>query len=321
LKPRLVVLAPDALFRSFFDDARRRRLDRSFRWVRLTRGVRAALADADGLITTWDSPRFGPELRGIAPRLRIIGHCGGEVRARFARPLFARCTITNAPAPMARYVAELAVTFLLHAARNVDAHRAALRRGSTAVYRAIHEHGVGEETILGQTVGVVGFGKIGRAIAALLRPFGVNLLIHDPYVSNATASWPEVLKSRYLVLAAALTEQTRGMLDRRSLAQLPDGAVVINVARGGLVDMGALTMEVRRGRLRCALDVTDPEEPLPPRHPLRRARGALVTPHVGAAHREVRARIADTVMDDLERFFGGKRVRNRVTEGMLERMT
>jgi phosphoglycerate dehydrogenase-like enzyme len=321
MKPRLVVLAPDALFRSFFDDDRRRRLDRSFRWARVTRGTRSALADADGLVTTWDSPRFGPELAEVAPRLRIIGHCGGEVGARFARPLFRRLTITNAPAPMARHVAELAVTFLLHAARNLDAHRDALRRGSTAVYRAIHDHGVGEETILGRTVGLVGLGRIGRAVASLLRPFGVTLVIHDPYVRNATTSWREVLKARYLVLAAALTDETRGMLDRRALAQLPDGAVVINVARGGLVDLDALTDEVRRGRLRCALDVTDPLEPLPPRHPLRRARGALLTPHVGAAHREVRGLIADMVMDDLERFFRGRPVRNRVTMSMLERMT
>jgi phosphoglycerate dehydrogenase-like enzyme len=321
LKPRLVVLAPEGLFRSFFDEARRRRLGRSFRWRRVGRGVRAPLADADGLVTTWDSPRFGPELPEIAPRLRIIGHCGGEVKGRFARPLFRRLTITNAPAPMARHVAELAVTFLLHAARNVDAHRDALRRGSQAIYGRIHRDGVGDETILGRTVGLVGYGRIGRAVAALLRPFGVRLLVHDPYVATAKASWPEVLKSRYLILAAALTERTHGMLDRRSLARLPDGAVVVNVARGGLVDLDALSDEVRRGRLRCALDVTDPLEPLPPRHPLRRARGALLTPHVGAAHREVRGRIADIVMDDLERFFRGRRVRNRVTEGMLERMT
>jgi phosphoglycerate dehydrogenase-like enzyme len=334
-RPRLVVLAPDALFRSFFDEARQRRLGRAYRWTRagnrtLDRRLRVAIAEADGLVTTWDSPRFGEELLRHAPRLRIIGHCGGEVKARFARPLFERLTITNAPGPMARYVAELAVTFLLHAARNVDTHRDALRRRSTAVYQRIHRDGVGEETILGRTIGLLGFGQIGRAIAALLRPFGVRLLVHDPYVSRAAvrraggrpASWPEVLaSSRYLVLAAALTDETRGLLDRQSLRLLPDGATVVNVARGGLVDLRALTAEVRRGRLRCALDVTDPEEPLPRGHPLRRLRGAVLTPHVGAAQREVRARMADTVLDDLERFFDGRPVKNRVTTAMLERMT
>ena len=166
-------------------------------------------------------------------------------------------------------------------------------------------------------------------VAELLRPFGARLLVHDPYVSAAVirrrgatpSSWKGLLASPYLVLAAALTDRTRGLLDARALARLPDGATVINVARGGLVDLAALTREVRAGRLRCALDVTDPEEPLPLRHPLRRARGAVLTPHVGAAHRAVRGHIADIVLDDLERFFRGKPVRHRVTVSMLARMT
>src|ERR1035438_6849890 len=75
--------------------------------------------------------------------------------------------------------------------------------------------------------------------------------------------------AHFLVLTAALTEQTRGLLGRQNLAHLPDGACVINIARGGLIDLDTLGKEVQRGRLRCALDVTDPQEPLPAGHPLR----------------------------------------------------
>ena len=333
-RPRVLVLAPDALFRSFFDEARQRRLSRSFRWSRsgartLARVPPGDLAEADALITTWDSPRFAKDALRRAPRARIIGHCGGEVKGRFAVPLFGRITITNAPGPMARYVAELAVAVLLYGARNVDGHRAALRRPSNAVYARMHRDGLADETLVGRTVGILGFGRIGRAIAVLLRPFGARLLVHDPYVPAATirrlgatpVSWAALIgRSRHLVLAAALTEKTRGVLDRRALARLPDGAIVVNVARGALVDLEALTAEVRRGRLRCALDVTDPE-PLPVRHLLRRLPGAILTPHVGAGQREVRAAMADTVLDDLERFFAGRQPRNRVSAAMLERMT
>ncbi|HEU0105209.1 MAG TPA: hypothetical protein VFT38_03505, partial [Vicinamibacteria bacterium] len=130
-RPRVVVLAPAPLFQSFFDAATRRRLSRSFRWIRvagrvLAAPLRSALRDADALITTWDSPRFGEDLLRIAPRLRVIGHCGGEVKGRFPEALFSRLTITNAPAPMAGPVAELAVTLLLYAVRNVDGYRQAL---------------------------------------------------------------------------------------------------------------------------------------------------------------------------------------------------
>jgi phosphoglycerate dehydrogenase-like enzyme len=330
----VLVLAPAALFRSFFDDARQRRLSRFFRWSRsgartLERIPRTTLAEAEALVTTWDSPLFPADALRHAPRVRVVGHCGGEVKGRFAAALFDRVTITHAPGPMARYVAELAVAMLLYAARNVDAHRAALRRASNAVYGRMHREGLMEETLVGRTVGIFGFGRIGRETAALLRPFGARLLVHDPYVRAADirrrgatpVSWAALVEtSRALVLAAALTDRTRGLLDRRALARLRDGAIVVNVARGALVDLDALTAEVRRGRLRCALDVTDPE-PLPVRHPLRRLAGAILTPHVGAGQREVRAAIADTVLDDLERFFAGSRPRNRVSAAMLDRMT
>jgi len=252
------------------------------------------------------------------------------VKARFARPLFERLVIANAPGPMAHLVAELAVTFLLMAARRVDAYRADLRRPSNRVYERLHLEGAGAETLRGRTIGLLGFGRIGQETARLLKPFGPRLLVHDPYVPAAAvrgkggspATLARLLReSEHLVLAAGLTDTTRGLLGREALRLLPDGATVVNVARGGIVDLAALTAEVRSGRLRCALDVTDPLEPLPVRHPLRRMRGAILTPHVGAAAVEVRRAMADIVLDALERFIVGKRLRTRVTPAMLDRMT
>jgi phosphoglycerate dehydrogenase-like enzyme len=334
-RPRLAVLAGPSLFVSFFDEARQRRLSRSFDWTRTAKremgpALRSLLAEVDGLITTWDSPRFGPELTALAPRLRIVAHCGGEVKGRFARSLFSDLTIANAPGPMAPYVAELAVAFLLMAARRIDDHREALARRSNRVYQEIHLHGCVRETLRGRHVGLVGLGRIGQGIAEMLRPFGPLVTAYDPYVSPraarrlgvAVAPLRRLLAcSEFLVLAAGLTRETRGMIDGAALGRLPDGATVVNVARGGLVDLDALTREVRRGRLRCAIDVTDPLEPLPVKHPLRRMRGALVTPHVGAAAVEVRHQMADVVLDSLEQFFAGGRPATRVTPAMLDLMT
>jgi phosphoglycerate dehydrogenase-like enzyme len=334
-RPRVVFLSGPTLFQSFFDPTRQRRLSRSFVWTRLegkrvTPAMRASLAGADALVTTWDSPRFGEELVSLAPRLRIVSHCGGEVKGRFARLLFERLTIANAPGPMAHLVAELAVTFLLMAVRRVDEYREALRRPSNRIYETLHLEGAGPETLQGRTVGLLGFGRIGREAARLLRPFGPRLLVHDPYVPAAEVrrrgARPVRLarllrESEHLVIAAALTDATRGLLGRAALRKLRDGATVVNVARGGIVDLDALTVEVRSRRLRCAIDVTDPLEPLPVRHPLRRMRGAVLTPHVGAAAVEARRAMADIVLDNLERFFRGERLRTRVTPRLLERMT
>ncbi len=334
-KPRVVVLAGRALFSSFFGPEERRRLSACSSWTRvggrrLTPALLRQLAVADALVTTWDSPALDEGVLRTALRLRLIAHCGGEVKSRFAPSLFRRLTITNAADPMARHVAELAAAFLLYEARNVDRYRESLRRPSSSVYRARHLSGVAGESLLGGVVGLIGFGRIGRALAELLAPFGVRFVVFDPYASHRVprgarvefATLEAVLRaSRLLVLAAALTDETRQLLSRTRLARLRAGTSVINVARGGIVDLAALTAQVAAGRLRCALDVTDPDEPLPADHPLRTAPGAVLTPHVGAGAVTVRRQMAALVVGELERHFDGLRPRNRVTPAMLDHMT
>jgi phosphoglycerate dehydrogenase-like enzyme len=230
---------------------------------------------------------------------------------------------------MARPTAELGATLLLYCARNVDFYRAELRGRSNRLYEQVHLQG-GSESMVGREVAMIGFGRIGRALVDLMRGFDVTWLVHDPYAPRALSKrypvrfvgLPALLpKAHLLVLTAALTDETRGLLSRQNLALLPDAATVINIARGGLIDIEALRKEVSRGRLRCALDVTDPREPLPAGDSFRRLPGAIVTPHIAGSGRRVRDLIARAVMDDLESFFRGKSVRNRVTTAMLDRMT
>jgi len=333
-RPRVLISAPQELFASFFSDRDRQRLNRTFLWERVGgRRVwaefRRHLGRAEAIITTWDSPRFDDNLEILAPRLRIIAHCGGEVKSRFARPLFEKLTVTNAAGPMATATAEMGATLLLYCARNVDFYRSELRKPSNRIYDQVHVAGT-SESLVGKNVAMIGFGRIGRALVDLMRGFDLNWLVHDPYADRALArEYPvkflalkELLpKANLLVLAAALTDQTRGILGKESLTRLPDGAAVINIARGGLVDLRALRQEVKSGRLRCAIDVTDPMEPLPVGDPLRKMPGAIVTPHIAGSGRYVRQEIARVVLDDLENFFHGKRVENRVTVAMLDRMT
>lgn len=334
MRARILVSAGRDLFQSFFPKSHQARLSRSFSWdlmeaQKLNPKFRRALAQADGMITTWDSPQFEMELLQFAPRLRIIVHCGGEVKRKFAAELFQRITITNAAGPMARATAELGAAFLLYCARDVDHYRQGLRRASNLIYSETHIHGTAE-SIAGREVAMIGFGRIGRALVDLMRGFDLQWTVYDPFAPRVLArDYPVVFselrpllrKAHLLVLTAALTEKTRGLLDRKRLALLPDGAAVINIARGGLVDLHALTREVRNGRLRCAIDVTDPLEPLPVRHPLRNMPGAIVTPHIAGSGRHVREQMAEVVIRDLENFFRGNPVSNRVTTAMLQRMT
>ena len=333
-KRQLIVSAPEALFRSFFSPAHQRRLERTFAWQlnsarSLNSSLKRQLALAEAMITTWDSPGFGGELLHIAPKLRVIAHCGGEVKRRFGGSLLDRLTITTAPEPMARATAELGAAFVLYCGRGVDQYREALRKPSNRIYQQVHAHGT-PEFLIGRELGMIGFGRIGRTMVDLLRGFDFRWRVYDPYAARELtnglqvefASLQSVLsKSTLLVLTAALTDETRGVLNRKNLSRLPDGATIINVARGGLLDLEALTREVGSGRLRCAIDVTDPLEPLPTTHPLRRLPGAVLTPHIGGGSEKARHEMADDLIDDLERFFRGEAVKYQVTTSMLTRMT
>ncbi len=333
-RPSLLISAGEELFASFFSRQEQQRLNRLFQWERhgnkkLTADFRQSLSTAQALITTWDSSHFSDDLPLLAPQLRIIAHCGGEVKSRFSRSLFKRLTITNAQVPMARATAEMGAALLLYCARNIDFYRSELRKRSNRIYDEVHLHG-SSESLIGQSVAMIGFGRIGRALVDLLRGFDIQWLVHDPYAARTLSRQYPVRfvglqtllpQAHLLVLTAALTDQTRGLLDRQNLARLPDGACVINIARGGLINLDALRQEVQQGRLRCALDVTDPLEPLPVRDPLRAMPGAIVTPHIAGSGRRVREGIARVVLDDLERFFSGEKIENRVTTSMLDRMT
>src|ERR1035438_1164432 len=137
-----LVASNTRLFNSFFEADRKRRLSELTSWklsaaTKITPAVRRSLRNVEVLITTWDSPAYFPdELLEWAPSLRLIAHCGGEVKRRFARPLFQRIVISNAPPP-AQPVAELAVTLLLYMARDVDYYRKELRSSSNAIYERL----------------------------------------------------------------------------------------------------------------------------------------------------------------------------------------
>jgi phosphoglycerate dehydrogenase-like enzyme len=263
---------------------------------------------------------------GDEPRVKLIAHCGGEVKSRVAEEIFAFVTITNAADPMARGVAEMAVALMLSLVRRIPEYATEMRDGVIRTNEYVSEG----ETLFGRRVGIVGFGRIGRAVARLLTPFSVEILVSDPYAqSDAVAAAgaklvqvDELVSScSIVVLCAALTPETRGMFDARRLSLLRDGSYLINVARGGLIDMEALLDELRGGRITAALDVTDPLEPLPADHELRQLPHVTLTPHIAAGGIEMRREMGAVAVEEVVRFANGLSPLNRVTIEMLATMT
>ena len=330
-RPKVLVLASDALFPHFFSEMDQKRLAEVTDWTRSsiredTPELRQQISNAEVLMTTWHSPFITADMLRPGSRVKLIAHCGGEVKSRVAEPIFDYVTITNAADPMASGVAEMALALVLTLVRRIPDYVAEMRDGVIRTNEQVSEG----ETLRDRKIGIVGFGRIGRAFAELIKPFKVELLVSDPYaqlevVAEHGASLVELdhlLRTcSVVVLAAALTPETRNLFDKRRLALLPDGACLVNVARGGLIDMEALLAELRTGRLRAALDVTDPLEPLPMDHELRKLPNVILTPHIAAGGIEVRREMGALAVDEVIRFATGEPPRNRVTREMLATMT
>ena len=331
IRPHVLVLASDVLFPHFFSAESQKKLTEVTDWKRSSdiedsAILREQIANADVLMTTWHTPFLTAEMLGPQPRVKLIAHCGGEVKSRVAEPIFDYITITNAAEPMARGVAEMALALALTLVRRIPEYASEMREG---VVRTNADVSSGE-TLFGRKIGLVGFGRIGRAFASLIAPFQVQLIVSDPYADpdviaeygGSLVELDDLVRScSVIVLAAALTPETRNLFDKRRLSEIADGSYFINVARGGLVDTEALVAELRDGRLNAALDVTDPVEPLPIDHELRKLSNVILTPHIAAGGIEMRREIGAIAVEEVVRFAKDQPPLNRVTKEMLATMT
>lgn len=303
-------------------------LDRLSGLVRIPRAaepVPRASQDAEVLITGWGCTPLTADVLDRLPRLRAVLHAAGSVKSHITPACWERgLLVSSAAAANALPVAEFTLGAILLSGKD------ALRM--RALYAAEHRSPTPGETARlgnhGRRVGIVGASKIGRRVIELLRPFDVEVAVYDPHLGPQDAvalgvrhlgldelvAWSEVLS----VHAPDLPE-TRHMLDARRLALLPDGAALINTARGALVDTAALTAELSTGRISAVLDVTDPE-PLPAASPLFRLPNVLLTPHIAGALGNELERLGSVVVDEMERLLSGEVLRHRVLRADLARI-
>ena len=205
--------------------------------------------------------------------------------------------------------AELAIGLVLASQRGID----------VAVRDQLDGRWAGKtlESLADRRVMVLGYGSIGTAIARRLAPFEVELVavartprVQDGVVVRGMAEVPELLPTvDVVILIAPLTEETSGLVDATFLARMRDGALLVNMARGKIVDTDALLAEVTTGRLRAALDVTEPE-PLPADHPLWHAPGVIITPHVAGNTRATDPRLIRLLRKQIARLEKGDRLLN-----------
>jgi phosphoglycerate dehydrogenase-like enzyme len=206
--------------------------------------------------------------------------------------------------------AELAVSLILASLRQ-------LPQFARNQMRRRWQH-VRTDSLDGKRVLLVGYGGMGKAIEDRLAPFGARVTRCSRTARDGVAPLSQLARlaagADILVVCIALAPETCGLIGEEVLAAMPDGALVVNVARGPIVDAVALVGHLSDGRLRAALDVTDPE-PLPPGHPLWSAPGLLLTPHVGGSVPLAVDRAFRIAAEQIRQFAGGNTPSNLVKDG------
>ncbi|MGW4882962.1 2-hydroxyacid dehydrogenase [Streptomyces murinus] len=279
----------------------------------------AALAGADVLVT--QMAPVTERVLAARPELRLVAVCRGRpvnVNLDAARAHGVR--VCCAPGRKAAATAEFTVGLLLAALRRIpQAHDRLTAQGSWAGSRYYtYEHSGLEVEDL--PVGLIGYGAVGSRVARVLSALGARVMVYDPYARGEMyglrmASLDELLRrSRVISLHARVTEETRGLIGARELALLPPGAVVVNAARGELLDEGALCDALEDGRLAVAALDTYADEPLPADSRLRAVGGRVVlTPHVGGASRAVAEKGARIAAAEVGRWVRGEALAHCLT--------
>ena len=275
----------------------------------------------DGLIIR-SSARVTEQVIAAGDRLRVVGRAGAGIDNVDLQAASERGVIVmNTPGANTVATAEHTMALLLALCRNVPQAAASLRNG-----RWERKQFKGIE-VRSKTIGIIGLGRVGQRVARRCKAFGMDVIGYDPYLSGERAELLKVdqvsleelfERSDFITLHAALTPDTQGLIGPDALARTKPGVRIINAARGGLIDEGALIEALQDGRVAgAALDVLA-EEPPDPANPLLDMDNVVVTPHLAAstdeAQREVGLQIVSQVIDALE----GTDYRNAVNMPIID---
>ena len=258
--------------------------------------LRARTAPADGLICLL-TDRIDAGLIAAAPRLRVVsnvavGYDNVDVAAATARGI----PVGNTPGVLTETTADLAFALMLAAARRVTEAERYLRDGRWRTWSPDLMLG---HDVHGATLGIIGYGKIGQAVARRALGFGMRVLVAERASVASDAPTPEVVpletllrESDFVSLHVPLTPETHHLIGERELLAMKSTAVLVNTARGPVVDQAALARALAEGWIAAAGTDVMEEEPIAPDDPLLRAPSAVLLPHIGSASHATRGRMA-----------------------------
>ncbi|WP_030866752.1 hydroxyacid dehydrogenase [Streptomyces sp. NRRL S-37] len=274
--------------------------------------ARTVLEGVELLVTGWGCPPLDADVLRAAPRLRAVVHTAGSVRGHVTDACWERgIEVSSAAAANAVPVAEYTLAMILLTGKQVLESARDYRASRTRPDWLRTSRSVGNHR---RTVGILSASLIGRRVIGLLRPHDVDVLLYDPFVDEAGARELGVervgltelfRRSDTVSVHTPLLPETRGLVSGELIGSMRPGAVLINTARGAIVDQDALADAALAGRVRAVLDVTDPEV-LPPEHPLWECDNVLLTPHLAGSQGNEWRRLADLALSEIARWTSGE---------------
>jgi glyoxylate reductase len=290
--------------------------------------ARCDLSDADALVCLL-LDRIDSEVLARAPRLRVIANCAvGYDNVDVAAATAAGIAVTNTPDVLTEATAELTLALMFAAARRLPEGERLVRSGQWPGWRLDQLLGIG---LAGKTLGIVGMGRIGRAVARRAEALGMRVVFTDPnYRMNVHSKKPDAqgggglpvdelfATADVVSLHCPLTAETRGLVDAARLARMKPTAILVNTARGGCVDERAVAAALTSGRLfAAALDVFVHEPAIDPA--LLAAPRVVLAPHLGSATTEARTQMAQLCADAVIAVLSGRRPENLVNSEVVLR--
>jgi D-3-phosphoglycerate dehydrogenase len=257
--------------------------------------------DADAILTCF--AHVTPAVVAAGERLQVIGRYGiGVDNIAVAEATARGIPVTNVPAYCLDEVGEHVLAMILSLVRGLHRYDRAVRAGDWSL--AI---GLPTRRVRGTTLGIVGYGRIGQALATKARAFGIEIVVHDPHAPDSLDLLELAARSDFVSLHVPATDETTGMIDAAFLAVMKPTAYLINAARGALVDQDALVAALEGGQIAGAgLDVFTPER-LASDHPLLRCDRVLATPHTAFYSEESMAQLARLAAENVAAVLDGRR--------------
>lgn len=269
--------------------------------------------EADGLLCLL-TDRIDAALLAAAPKLKVISSCSvGVDHVEVAALTQKRIPLGHTPGVLVDATADLTFALLLAAARRIPEAERFVREGQWTPARRWEPEMLLGRDLAGATLGLLGLGAIGQAVARRAQGFGLKVIGWTPsgraVPGVQPASFEQVLaQSDFLSLHLALSAETAQLINAAALARMKSDAILINTARGGLVDEAALVAALQSGKLGgAALDVFA-QEPLAPDHPLLALPNVVIAPHIGSATQGTRARMAQRAVDNLLAGLAGEKL-------------